>query len=199
MRKRSLVGTRNLEIENHMDFKDYRKQKDQTELEVPKPKVGRFHGKQYHDYIEEQIHQAQERGEFDNLSGFGKPLKLDSNPYEGEKALGYSMLKSNGMAPGDIELAKEIRSEYERAETKLERLRKRGQELRQRRVAPFASEKRAFNTALENATREYERTLHELNRKILTLNLVAPLPMHLNMYNVPLLVQRFRDSCPPLV
>ncbi|HET9918337.1 MAG TPA: DUF1992 domain-containing protein [Ktedonobacteraceae bacterium] len=182
-----------------MDFKDYRKQKEQAELEAPKPRVGRFHGKQYQDYIEEQIHQAQERGEFDNLPGFGKPLKLDGNPYEGDKALGYSMLKSNGMAPGEIELAKEIRSEYERVEAKLERLRKRGQELHQRRVAPFASEKRAFNTAVENAARQYEHALHELNRKILTFNLVAPLPMHLTMYDVSLLVQRFRNSCPPLV
>ena len=181
-----------------MDFKDYRKQKEQTELEVPKAKVNRFHGKQFHDYIEEQIRQAQERGEFDNLPGFGKPLNLENNPYEGDKALGYSMLKSNGLAPREIELFKDIRTEYERVEAKLERLRRRGQELCRRRVAPFPSEKRAFNNAVEKAAEGYEQALRELNRKILTLNLVVPLPMHMSMYDVEQLVQRFRDSCPPL-
>ena len=190
------MSTRCLEIEVDMDFKDYRKQKEQTELEVPKPKTGRFHGKQYHDYIEEQIHQAQERGEFDNLPGFGKPLKLENNPYEGDKAMGYSMLKSNGLAPREVELFKEIRTEYERAEAKLAKLCRRGQELRHRRVAPFPSEKRVFNNAVEKAAGEYERALRELNRKILTLNLVVPLPMHMSMYDVEQLVKQFRQSCP---
>ena len=179
-----------------MDFKDYRKQKEQTELEVPKPKTGRFHGKQYHDYIEEQIHQAQERGEFDNLPGFGKPLKLEHNPYEGDKALGYSMLKSNDLAPREIELSKEIRTEYERVEAKLVKLCRRGQELRRRRVAPFPSERRAFNNAVEKAAEEYELVLRDLNHRILTLNLIVPLPMHMPMYGVEQLVSRFRESCP---
>ena len=180
-----------------MDFKDYRKQKEQTELEVPKPSTGRFHGKFYSDYIEEQIRQAQERGEFDNLSGFGKPLRLEGNAYEGDKAMGYHLLKNNGMAPEEIELLKEIRTEYERMEAKLARLCQQGQQLRERRVAPFPSEKRAFNRSVEKAADEYERLLRALNKKILTLNLIVPLPMHQNLYKVEQLVQRFRQSCPP--
>ncbi len=179
-----------------MDFKDYRKQKEQTELELPKPSTGRFHGKFYYDYIEEQIRQAQERGEFDNLPGTGKPLRLEGNPYEGDKAMGYHLLKNNGLAPEEIELLKEIRTEYERMEAKLNKLRQQRQRLRQRRVAPFPSEKRAFNRSVEKATNEYERVLRALNKKILTLNLIVPLAMHQNMYNVEQLVQRFRQSCP---
>jgi DnaJ family protein C protein 28 len=179
-----------------MDFKDYRKRKEQTELEIPKPTTGRFRGKFYYDYIEEQIRQAQERGEFDNLPGFGKPLRLEDNPYEGDRAMGYHLLKSNDMAPQEIELLKEIRSEYARIEAKLKRLCQQGQQLRQRRVAPFPSEKRAFNRSVEKAAGEYERVLRTLNKKILTLNLIVPPVMHQNMYNVEQLVQRFRDSCP---
>ena len=179
-----------------MDFKDYRKQKEQTELETPRPGTGRFRGKFYYDYIEEQIRQAQERGEFDNLPGFGKPLRLEGNPYEGDKAMGYHLLKNNGLAPNEIELLKEIRTEYGRMEAKLNRLCQQGQHLRQRRVAPFPSEKRAFNRSVEKAAGEYERTLRALNKKILTLNLIVPPVMHQNMYNVEQMVQRFRDSCP---
>src|SRR5579884_4289329 len=166
-----------------MDFKDYRKRKEQSELEIPKPATGRFRGKFYYDYIEEQIRQAQERGEFDNLPGYGKPLRLEGNPYEGDKAMGYHLLKK-------------IRTEYARIEAKLNRLCQQGQHLRQRRVAPFPSEKRAFNRSVEKAAEEYERVLRALNRKILTLNLIVPPVMHQNMYNVEQMVQRFRDSCP---
>lgn len=182
-----------------MDFKDWRKSPDKIETDPHSPpKPSEDHGKKYRDYIEEQIHQAQERGEFDNLQGFGKPLNLDDNPYVGDNALGYRLLKSNGFAPPEIELAKEIRSETERAEAKLAKLRHQRQTLHTRRVPPFASEKRIFNALVEKATAEYGRTLRDLNRKILTLNLIAPSTMHQPMFEVEKLVQQFRESCPPL-
>ena len=50
-----------------------------------------------------------ERGEFDNLSGKGKPLDLSAyfdTPEEVRAA--YSMLKNAGMFPREVELLKEI-------------------------------------------------------------------------------------------
>lgn len=178
-----------------MDFRDWRTSSEKKDTEASN-KSNKYRGKQYHDYIEEQIREAQARGEFDNLPGAGKPLKLDDNPYVGEKAIGYNLLKSNGYAPKEIELAKEIRREYERAETKLARVRHQSHSLRTRRVPPFASQKRAFNAAVEKAAIEYEQTLRQLNRKILTLNISVPLAMHQPMFNVEKLVQEFRNSCP---
>ncbi len=35
---------------------------------------------QYESWIDRQIREAQERGEFDNLPGAGKPLQLDDDP-----------------------------------------------------------------------------------------------------------------------
>src|SRR5713226_5949809 len=125
-----------------MDFKDWRKSADKTQSDEETPKVNRYHGKWYQDYIDEQIREAQERGEFDNLQGFGKPLNLDNNPYAGDKAMGYNLLKSNGFAPAEIELAKEIRTEFERMEARLAKLCHRSRTLRTRRLPPFASEKR---------------------------------------------------------
>jgi len=179
-----------------MDFKDWRASSEKIPIDKDAPPSSKYRGKHYHDYLDEQIRQAQERGEFDNLRGSGKPLKLDGNPYAGENAMGYGLLKSNGFAPAEIELANEIRRELERVEAKLAKLRHQSRTLRARRVPPFASERQAFNLAVKKAAAEYESTLRDLNRKILTLNLTAPAPMHQPLLEVDKLVQDFRTSCP---
>jgi hypothetical protein len=61
--------------------------------------------------IEEKIREAMERGEFDDLPGKGKPLDLDAYFATPEDVrLGYSVLKSAGCAPVEVELQKEIES-----------------------------------------------------------------------------------------
>ncbi len=179
-----------------MDFKDWRKAPEDTTDEQATPKIGRYRDKQYFDYIDEQIHEAQERGEFDNLPGTGKPLNLDLNPYSGNKTMAYSLLKRNGYAPPEVELAKEIRSRFEKAQQKLEKLRQQRKSLSSRRILPFESEKRAFNDAIEKATEQYEQLLRELNRKILNLNLMTPSSMHMPLFEVEKLVGEFQASCP---
>jgi DnaJ homolog subfamily C member 28 len=181
-----------------MDFIDWRKAPAENSTDTPQTSENsaRRHGRKYHDYIEELIQEAQERGEFSNLQGSGKPLQLDENPYAGDKTLAYHMLKSNGFAPPEIELANEIRKERERAEAKLKRVIQQGKLLRSRRVAPFASEKRTFNRMVEKAASEYDTTLRDLNRKILTLNLITPAALHQPLLEVEPLVQEFISSNP---
>jgi DnaJ family protein C protein 28 len=70
--------------------------------------------------------------------------------------------------------------------------------LRGRPLPPFPSEKRAYNTAVNRALAEYEKTLGELNRKILTLNLSAPASMHRPSLNIEQMVSQFREACPLL-
>ena len=110
--------------------------------------------------------------------------------------MAYRLLRDNHYAPAEVEIGKEIRHEQQRAEAKLAKLIHLSKTLRSRRVSPFPSEKRAFNVAVEKAAVEYEKTLRELNRKILDLNLIAPTPMHLRFFEVEKLVQDFRASCP---
>ena len=59
--------------------------------------------------IEQKIREAIERGEFDNLSGHGKPLDLDAyfNTPE-DLRMAFSMLKSNDFVPEEVEIMKEI-------------------------------------------------------------------------------------------
>ena len=59
--------------------------------------------------IEEIIREAMEKGEFDNLPGKGKPLDLDAYfATPADVRLGYSVLKSAGCVPAEVELQKEI-------------------------------------------------------------------------------------------
>jgi DnaJ family protein C protein 28 len=181
-----------------MDFKDWRKASAAARAEAAAPGSSgyRLRDKRLGEYIEEQIRAAQERGEFDNLPGTGKPLDLDDDSYSGDNALAYHLLKSNGFSPPEIELAKEIRSERKRIETRLAKLAQRGKTLRARRILPFAGEKRAFNAEVEKAAEDYEQTLRELNRKILIYNLSTPAAMHQPFLEVERLVQDFREACP---
>jgi len=58
---------------------------------------------------EGKIREAMERGEFENLPGKGKPLKLEdySNVPE-DLRICYKVLKNAGFIPEEIELQKEI-------------------------------------------------------------------------------------------
>ncbi len=58
---------------------------------------------------EKMIREAMERGEFDHLSGKGKPIDLTAYFDTPEEVrLAYSILKNAGMVPREAELLKEI-------------------------------------------------------------------------------------------
>lgn len=60
-------------------------------------------------FIEDQITKAIAEGEFDNLSGKGKPLDLDWYfALPEDLRLGYAMLKSNDFLPPEAQMLKEI-------------------------------------------------------------------------------------------
>ena len=58
---------------------------------------------------ERKIREAMERGEFDNLSGSGKPLpEEDLSGVPEELRMAYKVLKNSGCLPPEVELRKEI-------------------------------------------------------------------------------------------
>jgi len=77
--------------------------------------------KDWESWIDQQIREAQERGEFDNLPGKGKPLDLTPNPYAQDQELAFKILKDAGYAPEWIELDKAIRARLEKARIVLAR------------------------------------------------------------------------------
>ena len=60
--------------------------------------------------VEERIREAQERGDFENLPGKGKPLTMedDSNVAE-DLRLAYKILRNADCLPPELELRREIR------------------------------------------------------------------------------------------
>ncbi len=60
--------------------------------------------------VEERILKAQKKGEFKNLIGSGKPLRINENWYIPEELrLAYKILKNADCVPPEIELKKEIK------------------------------------------------------------------------------------------
>jgi hypothetical protein len=152
--------------------------------------------RRWNDYVEEQITEAAKRGEFSNLRGTGQPLHLERNVYAGDKALAYSLLKNNQLAPPEIERGKEIDAGLERAEALLASLRRRRDTLRLRRGPAVASERRAYNLLRDKTEVRYRDALRAINSDILSLNITAPPPMHRRMIDVDARLSAFAAELP---
>ena len=101
--------------------------------------------------IEERIRRSQQKGEFENLEGAGKPLKFENDGHvAGELRLAYKILKNADCLPPEIELKNEI---------------KRTQELL---------------SGMEDTAEKY-RTLKKLNFLIMKLNSIGNKSIELDM------------------
>jgi DnaJ family protein C protein 28 len=158
----------------------------------------RGHLHRWVDIVEQQIAEARERGDFENLRGEGKPLRLDRNPLAGEKALAYSLLKNNNMLPPEIERGKEIAEDLDWAEALLVRLRHQRDRLHLRSKHLFASDRRGYNVLLEGTQQRYQEALYAINSKILSLNIIAPPALHQKMIDVEARLRAFHDEFSPL-
>ena len=64
----------------------------------------------YEKIVERKIKEAQEKGEFDNLPGKGKPIEMEDDRHIPEDLrLAYKVLKNAGCVPPEVALKKEIR------------------------------------------------------------------------------------------
>jgi DnaJ family protein C protein 28 len=140
---------------------------------VKKPK-----DQEWKSWIDQQIRQAQEQGEFDELPGKGKPLDLTPNPYAQERELAFKILKNAGYAPEWIELDKAIRGKLERARAVLAR------RWEQHRVWQNKVGKRANSRAQaewqqaqagwQKVIADFETEIQAINIEIAELNLKVP-------------------------
>jgi hypothetical protein len=78
-------------------------------------------GPTWETLIDRQIREAMEEGKFEGLPYHGEPLPNDDNPYAGDWALAYHILKNAGIAPPWIESDKETRTLLERRDAILAR------------------------------------------------------------------------------
>ncbi len=120
--------------------------------------------------IEDQIQKAIQEGKFDDLSGRGKPLRLDDNPFaDPEWRLANHLLKSSGYSLPWIEKRQEIINSLQAAREDLSRA------WEWRQSAPQASRPSTqVEAEWQRAINAFKDKLEALNQAILNYNLEAP-------------------------
>jgi DnaJ family protein C protein 28 len=120
--------------------------------------------------VEDQIRRAMQAGQFDNLPGAGRPLRLEDDPFEDpEWHLAHHVLRSSGFTLPWIEARRELEAALQATRQAL----KRSWDWRQAALVggqPAALVEAEWRRAVE----AFCQKLDELNRDILTYNLKTP-------------------------
>ena len=120
--------------------------------------------------VEDEIRRAIEAGQFDNLPGKGKPLKLEENPFEDpEWRLAHHVLRKGGFTLPWIEARRELEAAILAARQAL----RRSWAWRQAALAE-GRPSQTVQGEWERAVEAFRRQVDEINRDILTYNLKAP-------------------------
>ena len=130
-------------------------------------------GQSWDNYIEEQIRDAMERGEFDNLKGKGKPL--DFGAYHGDpaKEMAHKVMRDAGFVPAWLELEREIEREQKEAEDALLRSWRWRESVR----GDHIEDPRWVEAEWRKARDLFENRIAAINSKIMTFNLQLPQPL----------------------
>ncbi len=153
--------------------------------------------------VNKQIEEAMERGEFTNLPGKGKPLKLDTNPYlTPQTRMVNRLLKENGFAPRWVELEKEIKEKKAQLERILINLKARRERLSSI-VQQYPHRREVISQTFEQerarAMAQYSEKLENLNRKIQRVNLLMPTRnRQYALINQAQALAHFQEACPSL-
>lgn len=129
--------------------------------------------------VERAIREAQERGEFDNLEGEGKPLRWDDERVPPEQRMANKVLKNAGYAPAWIEDDKWIRAERKAVRKLLDDF----ADWYRRELAALAGETEAKREERlrelawmrDMRIREYRERSAKLNERIDKFNLTVPI------------------------
>jgi hypothetical protein len=111
--------------------------------------------------VEEQIRDAQQKGDFDDLAGQGKPLANndEETALEGDLKMAHHILKNADALPLWIEMNKEINAQLEACRALLEQI----------RALPDAARRRKL-------VADYRSMGKTLNDRILHFNCICPAP-----------------------
>lgn len=125
------------------------------------------------DLVEQQILKAQEKGDFDNLEGAGKPVQFEENAFEPpELRMVYKILKDNDFAPYWIELGKEIDHDLQCFWGEVEYFKKYAAMIYHDKHSRAALER--FDKKKAHFYFEQRLTLEKVNKKIIDYNLHCP-------------------------
>lgn len=121
-------------------------------------------------YIDRSIRKAMEDGEFSNLPGEGKPLKLDNDPYTpDDMQLAYKILRDNDLAPDWIMHGKELGAKHEGL---LDDVRRAVRNYQRALTDPHMQAR--ADGDWQNAKKRLTTAVEKLNSEILSYNLKVP-------------------------
>ena len=172
--------------------------KDTTPSDENRPQERKQPAQRWRDVIEDQIRAAQERGDFDNLPGAGKPLRIDDNPYAGDRALAFHLLQQNDLLPQELDLGREVDADLARAEALLAELRRERQWLLNRPAFSRERARATYARLREEYAARYAEALRQLRSKILSLNIIAPSTLHRPVIDVEAKMRAFYQEFPPV-
>jgi hypothetical protein len=138
--------------------------------------------------VDRAIREAQERGEFDNLTTAGKPLQL-GKPWDPDWGMAHHILKQAGETLPWIALDKEIRERRDRLWAQLERA---AADLRETAGQPGRWERRRV------LRERYLKDAEELDKLMAEFNHQVPI-RRLDKGRLPphIAAERFDKACPP--
>jgi DnaJ family protein C protein 28 len=120
--------------------------------------------------VDDLIRKAIEEGQFDNLPGKGRPLRLDENPFEDPAwRMAHRILRDNGFSLPWIERRKEIEVALERAREDLSRAWR-----AHRGWQDSAKGAASRDEVWEGALQAFRERVLKINRRIRDYNLQTP-------------------------
>jgi DnaJ family protein C protein 28 len=130
-------------------------------------------GQSWGDFVEQEIRDAMERGDFDNLPGKGKPQEFAQTHGDPSLEMANKIVRDAGFAPAWLDLAKEIEHEQREAEASVLR----SWRWRETNRGDAIEDPRWVEAEWRKARDLFEQRLRALNSKILNYNLLLPPPL----------------------
>jgi hypothetical protein len=150
-----------------------------AEYRNPKPPVpddgDRVHAiEEWADLVTKRIDEAMRRGDFDKLSGHGKPMRVDKDPFVPEdQQMAFSLLKNNDMTPTWIADRKDMLRSIEEWRAQFGRI---VGEAHSAWIAASSDVRRVqVRQSWERWLARWEDEIVEINRRIALLNLKQPI------------------------
>jgi len=152
---------------------EYRKPQSSSEEEAKRDE-GISSIEQWGDLITQRIEEAMRRGDFDNLSGHGKPLRVEAEPNVPEDMqMAFRILKNNDMVPTWIAERKEMLRAIEAWRAEFQRI---VGEAHSAWIAAASDERQAqIRQSWARWIVRWEDEIVEMNRRIGTFNLKQPI------------------------
>lgn len=130
-------------------------------------------GQSWGDFIEQQIREAMDRGDFDNLPGRGKPQEFAQTNGDPSLEMANKIVRDAGFVPAWLDLEKEIDHQQHEAEKAVLR----SWRWRETNRGDAIEDPRWVEAEWRKARDLYAQRLEAINARILSYNLLLPPPL----------------------